>query len=78
MTSSSTPVSPIKVISVREDSDGNRALDTNVAKDRYRCISNFYFDLKAFVKFPRVEHAKYNCFIVHAYRIDGVSRYIKN
>lgn len=73
MTSTSTSVSPIKGISVREDSEGNRALHTKAAKDRYNCISNFYFDQKAFVKFPSVDHAKYNGFIIDVHRIDRVS-----
>jgi hypothetical protein len=65
--------SPIKGLSVREDASGARALHTKVGKDRYRCISNFYFDLKAFVKFPCIDHVKYNGFIAEVHRIDGVS-----
>ncbi len=73
MNTPSTAVSPVKSLSVREDGSGNRALHTKVAKDRYRCISNFYFDLKAFVKFPGVDHVKYNGFLIDVYRVDGVS-----
>ncbi|CAB3985928.1 Hypothetical predicted protein [Paramuricea clavata] len=72
MASSLISGSPIKGLPVREDDGGKRALHTKVAKDRYRCISNFYFDLKAFVKFP-ADHNKYNGFIVVVHRIDGVS-----
>jgi hypothetical protein len=73
MTAPSTSQSPIKGLSVREDESGNRALHTKVQKNRYRCISNFYFDLKAFINFPCIDHIKYNGFIVDVHRIDGVS-----
>ena len=73
MTAPSTAESPIKGLSVREDESGNRSLHTKLEKNRYSCISNFYFDLKAFVKFPSIDHMKYSGFIVDVHRIDGVS-----
>ena len=74
MTTPSKPVTPIKGLAVREDVDsGARALHTKVSKDKYRCVSNFYFELKAFVNFPSSDHVKFNGFIVDVHRTDGVS-----
>ena len=71
MTSSSTPVSPLKSLSVREDQHGSRALHTKTGKQRYACISNFYFNIEAFVMYP--EHCKFNGYILNVSRTDGVA-----
>lgn len=70
---SGTQVSPIKGLSVREDQAGAKALHVKTDKDRYKCISNFYFIIKAFVKFPEKDLTKFNGYILLVYRNDGVS-----
>jgi hypothetical protein len=64
--------SPVKGLSVREDQQGSRALHSKTGKERYKCIANFYFTIKAFVKFPKA-HSKYNGYIMNVQRTDGVS-----
>ena len=56
----STPISPIKGISVREDQAGGRTLHVKTDNNRYKSVSNFYFEIKAFVKFEDKEHTKFN------------------
>jgi hypothetical protein len=69
----STTVSPIKGVSVWEDRTGARALHVKTDTDRYKCISNFYFIIKAFVKFDDKEFTKFNGYILVVYRNDGDS-----
>jgi hypothetical protein len=64
--------SPAKSLSVREDSQGVKALHSKIEKGRYKCIANFYFTLKAFVKFGK-DHIKYNGYLLDVHRTDGVS-----
>lgn len=66
--------SPIKSLSVREDKDGARAIHAKVSKDKYRCVSNFYFTIKACVKFPSILNlARYNGWILDVHSTDNVS-----
>ena len=67
-----TPGSPIKSLSVREDQRGSRTLHFKTDKERYKCIANFYFTIKAFVKFPQL-HNKFNGYLINVHRKDGVS-----
>lgn len=66
-----TPGSPIKGLSVREDQQGSRALHAKTGKERYKSIANFYFTIKAFVKFPQ-EQSRFNGYILTVHRTDGV------
>ena len=68
-----TPESPIKGISVREDQFGTRALHYKAGKQRYKCISNFYFIIDSFVKFASSHHKMYNGYILNVHRTDGVA-----
>jgi hypothetical protein len=66
--------SPMKSLSVREDQDGARAIHSKVSKDKYKCVSNFYFTIKACVKFPVILNlARYNGWILNVHRTDNVS-----
>ena len=65
--------SPIKGISVREDQAGSRALHVKTDTNRYKCISNFYFHIKAFVKFGKKDLTRFNGYILTVHRNDGVS-----
>ncbi len=66
-------VSPIKGLSVREDRAGAKTLHVKTDTNRYKCISNFYFDIKAFVKFEDKEHTKFNGYVLVVYRDDGIT-----
>jgi ribosomal protein L35AE/L33A len=66
------PASPAKSLSVREDQRGVKALHSKIEKNRYKCVANFYFTIKAFVKF-RKTHRKYNGYVLDVHRNDGVS-----
>lgn len=65
------PGSPIKGLSVREDQQGSRALHAKTGKERYKSIANFYFTVKAFVRFPQVQ-SKFNGYILTVQRTDGI------
>ena len=66
--------SPIKGLSVRRNDEGVNALHTKTSKDKYTCISNFYFTVKACVKFPpRLKLCHYNGWILDVHCTDGVS-----
>ena len=68
----STPISPIKGISVREDQAGGRTLHVKTDNNGYKSVSNFYFEIKAFVKFEDKEHTKFNGYVLDVIRDDGV------
>ena len=68
--------SPIKGISAREDQDGSKTLHVKVDTNRYKCISNFFFHVKAFVKFVEKELTIFNGYILSVHRIDGVSMWV--
>ena len=70
-TSQPTPESPVKSISVREDESGACALHFKAAKQKYRCIANFYLTIECFVNFATWK--KYNGYILTVHRTDGVS-----
>ncbi len=70
-TSQPTPESPVKSVSVREDESGARALHFKAAKQKYRCIANFYLIIECFVNFATWK--KYNRYILTVHRTDGVS-----
>ena len=66
--------SPMKSLSAREDKDGARAIHSKVSKDKYKCVSNFYFTIKACVKFPPIlKLARYNGWILDVHHTDNVS-----
>jgi hypothetical protein len=67
-----TSPSPIKSLSVREDQQGSRALHSKTGKERYKCIANFYFTVKSFVKFPPHQN-RFNGYLFDVHRKDGVS-----
>jgi hypothetical protein len=67
------PASPIKGLSVREDSSGHPAIHKKIGKNKYVCLANFFFRVEAFVKFPHAAHRKYNGYILFVQRVDGVS-----
>lgn len=64
--------SPVKKLSVREDQQGSRALHSKIESGRYKCIANFYFTVKAFVKFSQL-HSRFNGYVLDVHRTDGVS-----
>lgn len=70
---SGTPVSPIKGVSVREDKDGVSTLHVKTDNNRYRSIANFYFIIKAFVRFRERDLTHFNGYILNVNRHDGVS-----
>lgn len=70
---SGTPISPKKSLSVREDQDGAKTLHVKKDTDRYKSISDFYFTIKAFVRFPEKDLTHLNGYIVVVHRRDGVT-----
>jgi hypothetical protein len=65
------PVSPIKSLSVQEDSSGCPALHKKVGKNKYVCLANFFFRVDAFLKFPHAAHTRYNGYILFVQHVDG-------
>ena len=70
---SNTPVSPIKGLSVREDTSGCPAIHQKIGKNKYVCLANFFFGVNGFAKFPLKVHSRYNGYILFVKRVDGVS-----
>lgn len=61
---------------MRKDKDGAKALRSKVSKEKYKCISNFFFNIKACVKFPPKDKlCRYNGWILDVQRMDNVSMY---
>ena len=64
--------SPVKGISIREDRFQQKTLHIKTDENRYKSISDFYFDIKAFVKFADKDLTLYNGYILTVHRKDGV------
>ena len=69
-TSKMPRASPLKSLSVREDSEGKRSFHVKSGENAYKSVANFHFKIVGFVNFPQELHI-FNGYLLDVHRSDG-------